>query len=212
MIKCMAYKAFLHKHTSELVHNTWSIFPQHGLTRQIQRRPSTKGHDLHTPGANRWITPALRDRCFDHQCLLLKDLQSREDKMKEKNLHILRYEKSLAYTWFNLNFAHQSSLFCGLSDMHCTSALAIKEENAFESQNGVHVVQTSKVKRSDCCRSSSCHFLLPLTASVAPKWQTKGLRSQSYKTQIQDLEHKYISNLISIPPNLGRIMLHFSRK
>ena len=30
-----------------LVHYTWSVFLQCGLTRQIQRRPSTKGQDLH---------------------------------------------------------------------------------------------------------------------------------------------------------------------
>ena len=41
-----------------------------------------------------------------------------------------------AYTWFNLNFTDQSSLSCGLSDRRCTSALAIEEGNAFESQNG----------------------------------------------------------------------------
>ena len=69
-----------------------------------------------------------------------------------KNPHILRYgEVILAYTWFNLNFTDQSSLFCGLSDMYCTSALAIEEGNAFESQNGVTVVQTSKVKWGGHC-------------------------------------------------------------
>ena len=51
-----------------------------------------------------------------------------------------------AYTWLNLNFTDQSSLFCGLSDTHCTSALATEEGDAFESQNGIAVVQISKVK------------------------------------------------------------------
>ena len=59
----------------------------------------------------------------------------------------MRYgEVILVYIWFNLNFTDQSSLICGLSDMHCISALVIEEGNMFESQNGVAVVQTSKVK------------------------------------------------------------------
>ena len=47
--------------------------------------------------------------------------------------------------WFNLNFTDQRSLFCGLSDMHCTSSLTIEEEDAFENKNGVAVVQIPKV-------------------------------------------------------------------
>ena len=48
----------------------------------------------------------------------------------------MRYGEVIpAYTWFNFHFTDQSGLFCGLSDMHCTSALVIEEENAFESQN-----------------------------------------------------------------------------
>lgn len=47
----------------------------------------------------------------------------------------------LASAQFNLNFADQSILFCGLSDMHCTAAMVIEEANAFEFQNGVAVVQ-----------------------------------------------------------------------
>ena len=53
----------------------------------------------------------------------------------------------MAYTWLNLNFTDQSSLLCGLSDMHCTSAFATEEGNAFESQNGVAVVQPSKINQ-----------------------------------------------------------------
>ena len=56
-------------------------------------------------------------------------------------------ELILAYTWFNLNFTDQSGLFCGPSNMHCTSALSI-EGNAFEGQNGVTVVQLG---RHWCC-------------------------------------------------------------
>ena len=78
-----------------------------------------------------------------------------------KNPHILRYgEVILAYTWFNLNLTDQSSLFCGLSEMHCTYALAIKEGNAFESQNGVAVVRTSKVKLGGRCMCDFGHFLV----------------------------------------------------
>ena len=43
-------------------------------------------------------------------------------------------------------YADQSGLFYGLSSMHCTSALAIEKGNSFESQNGVVVVQASKVQ------------------------------------------------------------------
>lgn len=45
-------------------------------------------------------------------------------------------------------YADQNSLFCGLQNMHCISALATEEGNAFESQNGVAMVQASKVKLS----------------------------------------------------------------
>ena len=48
--------------------------------------------------------------------------------------------------WFYLNFIDQSSLFRGLSNMHRISGLATEKGNAFESQNGVAVVQTSKVE------------------------------------------------------------------
>ena len=64
----------------------------------------------------------------------------------EKSAHIEVWGSPKAYTWFNLNFTDQGSLFCGLSDMRCTSALAIEEGNAFESQNGIPVVQISRVK------------------------------------------------------------------
>lgn len=43
-------------------------------------------------------------------------------------------------------YADQSGLFYGLSSMHCTPALAIEKGNSFESQNGVVVVQASKVE------------------------------------------------------------------
>ena len=64
-------------------------------------------------------------------------------------------EVILADIWLNLNFTDQRSLFCGLSDMHCTSALATEEKNVFESQNGVAVVQTSKIKLGGHC---ICNF------------------------------------------------------
>lgn len=43
-------------------------------------------------------------------------------------------------------YSDQGGLFCGLSIMHCISALATKEGNSFESQNGVAVVQASRVE------------------------------------------------------------------
>lgn len=55
-------------------------------------------------------------------------------------------ESQKAYAWFSLNFTDQGSLFCGLSDMCYTSAFAMEEENALESQNGAAVVQTPKVR------------------------------------------------------------------
>ena len=53
--------------------------------------------------------------------------------------------KHLAYTWFNLKCTDQSGLVCGLSDMHCTSALAVEEGNDCESQEGKTIFMTSKV-------------------------------------------------------------------
>ena len=55
-------------------------------------------------------------------------------------------ESQKANAWFSLNFTDQGSLFCGLSDMCYTSAFAMEEENALESQNGAAVVQTPKVR------------------------------------------------------------------
>ena len=70
-----------------------------------------------------------------------------------KNLHIWRYMGYiLANIWLNLNFTDQSGLFCGLSNIHYTFALAIVEKNAFEHQSGVAVVLTSKVTLGDHCR------------------------------------------------------------
>ena len=47
-----------------------------------------------------------------------------------KNLHIWRYgEVTLVYMWFNLNFTEQSGLLCVLSNIPCTSTLAIEERN-----------------------------------------------------------------------------------
>ena len=59
----------------------------------------------------------------------------------------------MSYTWFNLKFTNQSSLFCGLSDMHCISTLAIEKWNTLESQKGVTMVQISKVNLGDHCGS-----------------------------------------------------------
>ena len=64
-------------------------------------------------------------------------------------------EVILVYIWSNLNFTDHSGLFFSLWNMHFTSALAIKEGNAFESYNGVAVVQTSKVNLGGHC---SCDF------------------------------------------------------
>ena len=57
----------------------------------------------------------------------------------------------LVYTWFNLNFTDHSGLFCGLLNVRCASTLATEEGNAFESQNGVAVVLTTKVKLGGYC-------------------------------------------------------------
>ena len=45
-------------------------------------------------------------------------------------------------------FFIRKCLFCGLSDLHCASVLFIEEVNGFESENGVAVSQTPKVKLS----------------------------------------------------------------
>ena len=65
-------------------------------------------------------------------------------------------------TWFNLNFTDQISLFCDRSDRRCASALAIEEGNAFESQNGVAVVQTSNVKLGGHCIHGFGHVIVLL--------------------------------------------------
>ena len=43
-------------------------------------------------------------------------------------------------------YANQKSLFCGMSNIHCISALTIKEKNAFKNQNGVTMVQASRME------------------------------------------------------------------
>lgn len=68
----------------------------------------------------------------------------------------------MAYTWLNLNVTDPSSLLCGLSDMHCSSAFATDEGNAFESQSGVAVVQTCKVKRRGPCKHDFGHVCVSL--------------------------------------------------
>ena len=65
----------------------------------------------------------------------------------------------MAFTGFNLNFTDHSGLFCGLSNVNCTSALAVMEGNAFESQSGVAMVETAKVKLGGHCRCDFGHVL-----------------------------------------------------
>ena len=69
----------------------------------------------------------------------------------EKSARIEVWGSQKTYTCLNLNFADQSSLFCCLSDMCCTSALATEEGSKFESQNGVAMFQTSKIKLDGHC-------------------------------------------------------------
>ena len=83
-----------------------------------------------------------------------------------KYAHIQVWGSQKAYACFNLNFTDQRSLFCRLSDMCCASALAIEEGNAFESQTGVTVVQTSKVKLGGHCVRHFRHVLVSLKTWV----------------------------------------------
>lgn len=59
----------------------------------------------------------------------------------------------LANIWLNLNLTDQRGLFCGLSNIHYTSAPATVEEDTFERQSGVAVVLTSKVTLGGRMRS-----------------------------------------------------------
>ena len=72
-----------------------------------------------------------------------------------KSAHVEVWGTQKAYTFFTLNFTDQSNVFGVLLDIHCTCALSTEGGNAFESQNGVAVVQTSKVKLGRHCR---CDF------------------------------------------------------
>ena len=84
----------------------------------------------------------------------------------EKPAHIEVWGSQKAYTWLNLKFTDQRSMVFGLSDMRCTSALSIEEGNAFESQNGVAVVQTTKVKLGGHCIHDFGHALVLLNTRV----------------------------------------------
>ena len=76
-------------------------------------------------------TLVLRGKYFVYQCILSKGLQSKGGK-DGVNLHVLRYSEAiLAYSGFNVYF----KMFCGLSNIHCASALTIKEINALKNQN-----------------------------------------------------------------------------
>lgn len=68
----------------------------------------------------------------------------------------------MAYMWLNLNVTYPSSLLGGLSDMHCSSAFATDEGNAFESQSGVAAVQASKVRRRGPCKHDFGHIRVSL--------------------------------------------------
>ena len=81
-------------------------------------------------------------------------------KKLQKPCSIEVWASQKGYTWSNLNSNDQSSLFCVLSGMHCTSALAIEEGNAFENQNGVTVVQISEVKVGGHCKADFRHVLV----------------------------------------------------
>lgn len=64
-----------------------------------------------------------------------------------KKFHIRGMGKSLWLMHDLLEpYVNWNSLSHGPSGMHCTSAITIKEKNAFQNQNRVTVVGTSKVE------------------------------------------------------------------
>ena len=72
------------------------------------------------------------------------------------NLHIQIYgEVILTYIWFNLNFTDWWNL-------HGTAALAIVEENTFESPDGGAVAQTPKVRLGGHWRCDFGHVILDM--------------------------------------------------
>ena len=115
MSKCMANTVFPHWYTPELVHAIRSVFPRCGLTRQIWRKTSTKVNDL------RLVQAAESPQHRGTDNLIINAFYSRTYNQKGEtmgNLHVLRNkEVTLAYTWRNLNFTHQSGLLLGLSDI-----------------------------------------------------------------------------------------------
>lgn len=63
--------------------------------------------------------------------------------------------------------------------MHCTSALATEEKNVFESQNGVAVVQTSKIKLGGHCICNFRH--IPVLLKTWVFWTVLQTRTKKKK-------------------------------
>ena len=62
-------------------------------------------------------------------------------------------------TWILCKY---NSLFCDLSNTHYTTTLTIKENNVFIKQNGVTVVQASKIESSAHCECGLRHVATSL--------------------------------------------------
>ena len=62
--------------------------------------------------------------------------------------------------------ANQNSVSCGLSSMHCTSTLTIKEKNAFKNLNGITEVQASKMDLGGHCGCGFRYTPISLRISI----------------------------------------------
>lgn len=80
--------------------------------------------------------------------------------------------------------ANQNSLFCGLSNRQYISTLTIREKNAFKTQNGVTVVQASKMKPNAISNVVSDMFLHHRELQYSELYQTPGQHQQFSKQQL----------------------------
>ena len=98
-----------------------------------------------------------------------------------RNSHRLRCgEVTVAYTWHGLDFTLiRAAVFCGLEQRLCVSSLSTNKEDAFESQNGVTAVQSSRVEQGGHCGHESRLALEPQGPACPWLYQTPGLHPLS---------------------------------
>lgn len=98
----------------------------------------------------------------------------------KKFSHAAGWEVTLAYTWHGLDFTLiRAAVCCDPAHRLCVSSLSTNKEDAFQSQNGVTAVQSSRVEQGAHCGHESRLALEPWGSACPWLYRTPGLHPLS---------------------------------